>query len=59
MLLNVRLNGERVKLIERYISRTWKPDGKFTGISDFQGIYIKAYILLEDDVEVSVFPSWA
>jgi hypothetical protein len=54
----VRLNGEKVKLIGRYISRTWKPDGKFTGIPGFQGIYIKALIILEDGMEVSIFPSW-
>ncbi|MFN6501926.1 MAG: hypothetical protein RMX65_033740 [Nostoc sp. DedQUE01] len=54
----VRLNGETVKLIGRYISRTWKPDPKFTGIPGFQGLYVKAQILLEDGTEVSIFPSW-
>ncbi|MCF2148861.1 hypothetical protein IQ276_021015 [Desmonostoc muscorum LEGE 12446] len=54
----VRLNGQKVKLIGRYISRSWKPDPKFTGIPGFQGLYIKAHIILEDGVEVNIFPSW-
>ncbi|MEA5566870.1 hypothetical protein [Anabaena sp. UHCC 0399] len=54
----IRLNGQRVKLIGRYTSKTWKPDPRFTGIADFQGLYTKSQIVLEDGTEVSIFPSW-
>ncbi len=53
----IRLNGQKVKVIGRYVSRTWKPDPRFTGILGFQGLYVKAHILLEDGEEVSIFPS--
>jgi hypothetical protein len=54
----IRLNGQRVKLIGRYISKTWKPNPQSTGIPGFQGLYTKSQILLEDDTKVSIFPSW-
>lgn len=54
----IRLNGQKVELIGRYTVQTWKPDPRFTGIADFQGVYIKARIELEDGTLVSVFASW-
>lgn len=54
----IRLNGQRVKLIGRYISKSWKPNPALTGIPDFPGLYIKSQIVLEDGTEVSIFPSW-
>ncbi|WP_427157393.1 hypothetical protein ACQFX9_17915 [Aliinostoc sp. HNIBRCY26] len=54
----IRFNGQKVKLIGRYTSKAWKPDPRFTGIPDFQGMYIKSQIVLEDGTLVSVFPSW-
>ncbi|MBW4646457.1 MAG: hypothetical protein KME23_26275 [Goleter apudmare HA4340-LM2] len=53
----IRLNGQRVKLIGRYTSKTWKPNPQSTGIPDFQGLYTKSQIVLEDDTKVSIFPS--
>ncbi|BAY20195.1 hypothetical protein NIES21_60650 (plasmid) [Anabaenopsis circularis NIES-21] len=53
----IRLNGQRVKLIGRYTSKTWKPNPQSTGIADFQGLYTKSQIVLEDDTKVSIFPS--
>ncbi|UKO98055.1 hypothetical protein [Nostoc sp. UHCC 0870] len=54
----IRLNGQKVKLIGLYKSKTWKPDPRFTGIPDFPGLYTKSQIVLEDRTEVSIFPSW-
>ncbi|BAY29689.1 hypothetical protein NIES2107_15330 [Nostoc carneum NIES-2107] len=54
----MRLNGQRVKLIGRYTSRSWKPNPESTGIPGFQGLYIKSQVVLEDETKVSIYPSW-
>jgi hypothetical protein len=54
----IRLNGQRVKLIGRYTSTSWKPNPQSTGIPGFSGLYIQSQIVLEDDTKVSIFPSW-
>ncbi|MFN6568619.1 hypothetical protein [Dendronalium sp. ChiSLP03b] len=54
----IRLNDQRVKLIGRYTSTTWKPDPQLTGIPGFQGLYTRSQIVLEDDTKVNIFPSW-
>jgi hypothetical protein len=50
------LNGKKVKLIGYYTSQSSKPT--FTGNPDFQGVYIKSQIVLEDGTVVHIFPSW-
>lgn len=54
----IRLNGQKVKLIGRYTSRSWKPNPESTGIPGFQGLYIKSQVVLEDETKVSIYPSW-
>ncbi|BAY06911.1 hypothetical protein NIES2098_00210 [Calothrix sp. NIES-2098] len=54
----IRLNGQRVKIIGRYTSKSWQPNPQSTGIPGFKGLYTKSQILLEDNTKVSIFPSW-
>jgi hypothetical protein len=54
----IRLNGQRIKLIGRYTSTSWKPNPQSTGIPGFTGLYTQSQIVLEDDTKVSIFPSW-
>ncbi|BAZ37484.1 hypothetical protein NIES4101_34070 [Calothrix sp. NIES-4101] len=50
------LNGKKVKLVGYYTSQSSKPT--VTGNPDFQGVYIKSQIVLEDGTVVHIFPSW-
>lgn len=50
------LNGKKVKLIGYYTSQSSKPT--VAGNPDFQGVYIKSQIVLEDGTVVHIFPSW-
>jgi hypothetical protein len=50
------LNGKKVKLVGYYTSQSSKPT--VTGNPDFQGVYIKSQIVLEDGTVVNIFPSW-
>lgn len=48
--------GKKVKLVGYYTSQSSQP--KVTGNPDFQGVYIKSQIVLEDGTVVNIFPSW-
>jgi hypothetical protein len=50
------LNSKKVKLVGYYTSQSSKPT--VTGNPDFQGVYIKSQIVLEDGTVVHIFPSW-
>ncbi|WP_082127420.1 hypothetical protein [Calothrix sp. 336/3] len=50
------LSGKKVKLVGYYTSQSYKP--QVTGNPDFQGVYIKSQIVLEDGTVVNIFPSW-
>jgi hypothetical protein len=54
----IRLNGKKVKIVGKYTSKSHKPSPTQTGIINFQGLYIKSQIVLEDGTIVSIFPSW-
>lgn len=54
----IRWHGQEVELIGRYTAKTWKPDPRLTGIANFQGLYVKSQIELEDGTLVNIFPSW-
>jgi hypothetical protein len=54
----IRLNGKKVKIVGKYTSKSHKPSPTQTGIINFQGLYIKSQIVLEDGTVISIFPSW-
>jgi hypothetical protein len=53
----MRLSGKRVKVVGYYTSQARNP-GSTANTIEFQGMYIRSQIVLEDGTVISIFPSW-